>query len=199
MRKRKTAKERKSEIIVETLRLADKVGPDRLTTNMIAKAVGITQPGVFRHFPKKELLWEAVAVRLREDMERTWVEARVDATSSSDALHALTIAHLSLIEKKPALPAILFSRELHSENKRLRSAFFQTMNKFHQEIADTVRCGVSSGEFRSDLDPDDAAFLVIGLIQSLALRWSLSGRRFSLIETAERLFDLQLSGFAAVE
>ena len=48
---RKPAPERKAEILEATLRLADELGPDRLSTEAIARAVGLTQPGIFRHFP----------------------------------------------------------------------------------------------------------------------------------------------------
>ena len=58
---RKSAQERKAEILATALRLADELGPDRLTTAAIAEAVGLTQPGIFRHFPTKQALWQAVA------------------------------------------------------------------------------------------------------------------------------------------
>lgn len=44
--------------------------------------------------------------------------------------------------------------------------------------------------------PDDAAFLILGLVQGLAIRWSISGRSFDLAEEGSRLLDLQLRGFA---
>ena len=57
---RKPADERKDEILRAALRLADELGPDRLTTNAVAEAVGLTQPAIFRHFPTKTVLWQAV-------------------------------------------------------------------------------------------------------------------------------------------
>lgn len=70
MRIRRTAEERKSEIVETTLRLADKVGPDSLTTDHIAQAVGLTQAAIFRHFPSKRDLWEAVATRIGEKFQQ---------------------------------------------------------------------------------------------------------------------------------
>ena len=52
-RTRKSARERKSEIVEAVLVLAAEVGPDRLSTEALASAVGISQPGIFRHFRKK--------------------------------------------------------------------------------------------------------------------------------------------------
>ncbi len=196
MRVRKPAETRKAEIIDASLRLADRLGPDRLTTEAIANAVGLTQPGVFRHFPKKQDLWEAVAARIGAMMEARWTKAQSSDGAATDRIRALIAAQLRLIQSTPAIPAILFSRELHTKNKGLRKAFFGLMTRFHRMIADLVAQACKADELRIDLDPDDTAFLIVGLVQGLAVRWSISGRNFNLIEEGSRLLDLQLSGFA---
>ncbi len=196
MRIRKPAESRKAEIIDAALRLADKLGPDRLTTEAIANAVGLTQPGVFRHFPKKQELWEAVAARIGAMMEARWAKAGRTDASPADRIRILAAAQLRLIQSTPAIPAILFSRELHAKNKGLRKAFFGLMGRFHRLVAGLAAEASEAGEWRDDLDPDDAAFLIIGLVQGLAVRWSISGRDFSLTEEGNRLLELQLSGFA---
>ena len=196
MRTRKSAETRKAEIIDATLRLADKLGPDRLTTETIAGAVGLSQPGIFRHFPKKQDLWEAVAARVGSMMEARWKKAQNGEALAADQIRALIGTQLRLIQSTPAIPAILFSRELHTKNKGLRTAFFGLMGRFHRLIAGLVAQACATGELRDDLDSDDAAFLIIGLVQGLAMRWSISGRNFDLTEEGTRLLELQLKGFA---
>ncbi|MFC6674235.1 TetR/AcrR family transcriptional regulator [Marinobacterium aestuariivivens] len=197
MRVRKTAEARKAEIIDATLRLADKLGPERLTTEAVASAVGLTQPGIFRHFPKKQDLWEAVAARVGAMMEAGWTTAQSPDAAPTDQIRALIVVQLRLIQSTPAIPAILFSRELHTQNKALRTAFFGLMSRFHRLIADQVTRACESGELHGDLDADDAAYLIIGLVQGLAVRWSVSGRNFELPSEGKRLLELQLSGFAS--
>ena len=134
MKSRKPAETRKAEIIAVALRLADKLGPERLTTNAIANALGLTQPAIFRHFPTKQDLWEAVAARVGTKMETGWKKAREGGSSPIDKLCALITAQLRLIQASPAIPAILFSRELHTKNKGLRAAFFALMDRFRRLI-----------------------------------------------------------------
>lgn len=196
MRVRKTAEARKAEIIDATLRLADKLGPERLTTEAVADAVGLTQPGIFRHFPKKQDLWEAVAARVGAMMEARWAKAQSWDAAPIDQIRALIAAQLRLIQSTPAIPAILFSRELHTKNKGLRKAFFGLLSRFHATIAGLAARAREAGKLRADLDPDDAAFLIVGLVQGLAVRWSISGRVFDLTEEGCRLLEVQLSGFA---
>ncbi len=200
MRVRKTADVRKQEIVETTLRLADKIGPDRLTTEMIAREVGLSQPGIFRHFPKKENIWEAVALVLSERLEEVWkgAESQKD-TPPLERLQELVRRHLHLIETTPALPSILFSREMHLENAALRDAFFGTMKRFHKHLCKLLEEARDNGELRPDLPIDDAAYLIVGILQSLALRWSLSGRSMNIVRTGMRLLDLQFSGFACMK
>jgi AcrR family transcriptional regulator len=197
MRVRKPAEERKSEIVEATLRLADKVGPDRLATGQIAEAVGLTQAALFRHFPKKQDLWEAVAARIGEKFQQRWLAIERGPADPLDRLRGIVAAQLKLIQSMPAIPAILFSRELHVENRALRVIFAEFMKNFHQRVERLIDAGQRDGRLRGDIEPRDAAFLVIGLVQGLVLRWSLSGRSFDLPAEGGRLLGVQLATFGA--
>ncbi|MEJ2019266.1 MAG: helix-turn-helix domain containing protein, partial [Maritimibacter sp.] len=52
-RSRKSASDRKAEIVETAIRLSADVGPNRVTTQHLADAVGVTQPAIFRHFATK--------------------------------------------------------------------------------------------------------------------------------------------------
>lgn len=195
MRIRKSAEERKSEVVETTLRLADKVGPDRLTTNRIAQAVGITQAAIFRHFPRKQDLWEAVAARIGEKFQRRWMAVDQQSAEPLIKLRELVRGQLKLIQSTPAIQSILFSRELHLENQTLRIVFAELMNQFLIRIERLVEAGQRQGSLRTDLEAKDVAFLIIGLVQGLVLRWSLIGRSFDLPAEGDRLLDIQLKGF----
>lgn len=197
MRVRKPAEERKSEIVEAALRLADKVGPDRLATGQIAKSVGLTQAALFRHFPKKQDLWEAVAARIGEKFQQRWRAIEHGRVDPVDRLRAIVTAQLKLIQSMPAIPAILFSRELHVENRTLRVTFAEFMKNFHSRIEQLIVAAQAEDRLRRDIAAADAAYLLIGLVQGLILRWSLSGRDFDLSAEGERLLGVQLSTFGA--
>ncbi len=197
-RTRKSAKERKSEIVEAVLRLAAEVGPDRLTTEALASAVGISQPGIFRHFPKKSDIWGAVAERIAELLKENWAGMENKNLHAADRMKAFVVGHLNFLETTPAIPAILFSRELHAENEILRSFFSGLMRRVHKFVSQMIADEIETGKYDKKLDPDDAAYLILALIQGLAMRWSLNERNFSLVKEGERLLALQLSGFRRV-
>ena len=192
---RKSAQERKTEIIEAVLQLAAEIGPDRMTTQAIAKRVGISQPGIFRHFPTKNHIWEAVGQHIGKMLQANNVSADNNGNPPADELRSFVFAHLKFLSETPAIPAILFSRELHAENEGLRTFFAGLIASRHRHFSKLIKAEIATGRFDKTINPDDAAFLVLTLIQGLAMRWSLNARNFDLANEGRRLLDLQLAGF----
>ncbi|MGQ7793570.1 TetR/AcrR family transcriptional regulator [Faunimonas sp. B44] len=193
---RKSAEVRKNEIVDAVLALADRGGPDRLATGTVAEAVGLTQPALFRHFPTKQAMWGAVVERIRADMELRWRAASAQPVPPLDALRGIVAAQLGLIRDVPAIPSILFSRELHAENPAMRAMFRALMARFHRRLSLLLAEAQKAGEIDRAVDPADLAFLVMTIIQGLTMRWSIADRAFDLVGEGLRLLDVQLAAFA---
>ncbi|MHA6325852.1 TetR/AcrR family transcriptional regulator [Roseivivax sp. CAU 1753] len=190
---RKTADDRKAEIVATALRLADELGPDRLTVQAVADAVGLTQPAIFRHFASKQALWLAVADAVADQMTAAWGRALADATDPIDRLEALVSVQFAQIAANPAIPALLHSHELQTENARLRQRFTTLMTAFRGHLLAELTQARDAGLIRADLAPADGATLLISLIQGVAIRWSLGNRGFALVPEGMRLFDAQMA------
>jgi AcrR family transcriptional regulator len=192
---RKPADQRKKEIVAATLRLADELGPDRLTTQTIADAVGLTQPAIFRHFPTKQALWRAVADTIAEKMTTAWTEELARTAEPDQRLIALIRVQLRQIEANPAVPAILHSRELQIENSELRQQFLTLMMRFQALLVAEFTRARAAGALHGDIEPEDCAVLLISVLQGLAIRWSLGHRAFALEAEGARLLAAQLGLF----
>lgn len=196
---RKPADERKVEIVTTMLRLADELGPDRLTTQTVADAVGLTQPAIFRHFPTKQALWHAVAEAISDRLTGAWAEV-LDATSDPlGRIEGLVLVQLRQIKVMPAIPSILFSRELQAENDALRHSVLSLMTELVATLTRELAEGQRTGAFRSDLEAEDGAYLLVSLVQGLAIRWTLGDRRFDLETEGRRLLTAQLRLFGKAQ
>lgn len=193
MRTRKTSSDRKAEIVEATLVLVAERGPDRVTTQAVAERVGITQPGIFRHFPAKRDLWLAVADWVVAEAERRWAAAQTRQDGPLANLRAVIKAQMKFIQDTPAVPSLIYSRELHTQNEELRQAFQGMAMKFHALLTNLARESQSCGELSNTICPEDVASLLLTLIPGLATRWSLSGRAFSLAGEGERILNIQLA------
>ncbi len=199
MADRQSAVQRKAQIVAQVLRLADEIGPDRLSTTDVARAVGLSQPAIFRHFPTKGAMWLAVADHIADRLTAAWTDAEAMgdievAQGRPDArLRALIAAQLGMIADVPALPSILFSRELQIDNPPLREVFRSVLGAFQRRLVAAIRAEQGRGHLRPDVAPDDIAMLLIALVQGVAIRWTLGARGFSLVSDGLRLFDVQIA------
>lgn len=186
---RKPAAERKAQIVDEAMRLAAELGPDRMTTQKLADAVGITQAAIFRHFPSKSEIWQAVADRIDTPLPDKILELDEPPL---DHLRAIVRRQFEFIVKTPSIPAILYSRELHAENEALRKQFSTMISRRLVLFSGLFKAAIEAGDLRAELDPDDAARLVLAFIQGTAMRWSMEERSFDLVADGMRLLELQL-------
>jgi AcrR family transcriptional regulator len=191
---RKPAAERKEQIVDEAMRLAAELGPDRMTTQKLADAVGVSQAAIFRHFKNKTEIWQAVASRIGSAMPASIIESD---EPPMDRLRAIVKRQFEFIVKTPSIPAILYSRELHAENEVLRKRFAEMIGKRQALFASLFRDAIAAKDIRTDIDPEDAARLVLSYIQGMAMRWSMEERAFDIVTDGVRIMELQLKGYQA--
>ena len=77
----------------------------------------------------------------------------------------------------------------------MRVFFAGLMAGRQRAFAKLIAGEIDTGAFRADLNPDDAALLILAFIQGLAMRWSLNARAFDLVGEGERLLEIQFQAF----
>lgn len=194
MRQRKSTETRREEIIHATLDLAAQAGPDRVTTEAVAAAVGLTQAAIFRHFPRKADIWEAVALWLRERMAQRWRDAGRADLAPQQRLRAVMAAQFIFVDHYPALPAILLARGLDGKRGTVRDGLLGIMGAFKMALSAILAEGRAAGDFRQDIDVDRAAQALIAIAQGTAVRWALTERRFDLTAEGLAAADLLVQG-----
>jgi hypothetical protein len=140
-----------------------------------------------------------VAEDIADRLQRDWAEAESKASGPRARLKTLIGAQLTAISKTPALPSILFSRELQVDNQALRDVFRGLLGAYQARLVAVIRDLQASGDLRRDVSPEDVAILLTSLVQGVAIRWTLGARGFSLVREGLRLFDVQMALLTARE
>lgn len=196
MRIRKTAQNRKTEIEQTALMLAFKLGPSQVTTGMIANELGLTQPAIYRHYPKKDDIWAAIATQLSDKIKRNIAEATDPNISPLERLRKLVLEHLKLVQQYPALPEFMVIRNRKNDRAVVQNNIQVAITALRAALETEVMAAVADSTFRKTLDPVDAAALIFGVIQSLVLRMLVTRNPAILAKDGARLLDLQLAGFS---
>ena len=193
MTERKPSHDRQQDILKATLDLAFEVGPDHVTTGMIAKRLGISQPAIYKHFPKKEDIWQAAAETLCVQIRQNTRAEDPPATPAIDTLRRLVLGHLQLVATSPALPEIMTTRDPTDALTHARNAIQAEVTHLRAALVKTYEAGQSSGALTASLSATDGVTLLFGIIQSLVLRLIVSRNPAPLVDDGARLFDLQIA------
>lgn len=193
-KRRMGAEERQEEIVRVAMDLAAKRGVESVTTQDMADAVGLTQGAIFRHFPTKDDIWLAAINWVRSRLISVVAAAAARGENPLESLENMFFAHVSFIDKHPAIPRMVFSDHLLRRNARLKLLIQEIMTGYEANISALLGQAKASGLARPDLDEGSAATLFIGMIQGLVLQSTIFGGRRSLSEEAKRVFPIYLNG-----
>lgn len=92
----------------------------------------------------------------------------------------------------------MVTRNTSDAQTELRKSIQLAMISFRSELEDVVKLAINQRVFRDNLNPADAATLILGVIQSLVLRMMVTRDPAVLLVDGERLLNLQLAGFTII-
>ena len=144
-----------------------RAGFQSASLDTILEAAGVTKGALYYHFESKEALGYAVVDEvIAPDLRRTWVHPLQTDKDPIDTL-------IGVVRDVPVQPAIVrggcalnnLAQEmspLHTGfRKRLETAF----NAWREAVASILRRGQAEGSVRRDVKPDDAAGLLIAMVE----------------------------------
>lgn len=186
--------ERRAVTVDAVVKLAGSQDPGAITTAAIAKHMNLTQGALFRHFPSKAAVWQAVMEWGTERLMGRIERAALGVGSPLAALEAMFLSHAEFTAEHPGIPKILFGELQRAEvtpAKRIAKALLQ---RYGQRLREVIEEGKACGELASDLDAEAAATLFIGTIQGLVMQSMLAGDVSRIREDAPRVFAIYRRG-----
>ncbi len=182
-------KTRRAQIADAALKIVGEAGVKGLTTAALAREVGLSEAALYRHFRNKdEILLETIdriGVGLREKL----AEVMNSSIPCMEKIKKNFIYNLEHIERNKGIPRLVFSDQIHIGNDMLREKLLGNINGHIAKIEAMIRECQKRGTVRPELDPKSAAVMLLGMIQTLAMRWSLTGFSFSLTGAGKEIWE----------
>ena len=126
------ADERREVTVATVIELAAEQNPTDITTAAIANRMGLTQGALFRHFPNKAAILQAVMSWVSTKLIARLDKARQGAASPLAALEAMFMTHVDFVVKHPGVPRLLFG-ELQRAEKTVSKDMVQELIKQYSE------------------------------------------------------------------
>jgi AcrR family transcriptional regulator len=178
---RMPAAERRLELVETAVRVFSEGSYRGTTTAEIARAAGVSEPILYRHFASKRDLYFAALDHVWLKARAAWEEAIADAPDVRAGLEAMGRRHVGMRDCKAQL-AELWVQALSeaTEDPELRKYLRKHMREVHEYFADVIRRAQAQGVFHADRDVDAEAWLF--LAGNILL---MVGRRVGLLDTDE--------------
>ena len=175
------AAERRLSLIETAIRVFSEGSYRGTTTAEIARAAGISEPILYRHFGSKRDLYLAALDHVWSRTRASWEEALATTANVREAFEAMGRGHVSARDCKFQM-AELWVQALGeaAEDPELRRHLRRHMREVHDFIAGLIRKGQAEGVLHADRDADAEAwtFLAGGVL-------GMVGRRIGLLDEAE--------------
>lgn len=188
------AEERRAVTVEAVVELAAEQNPNDITTSAIAKRMGLTQGALFRHFPTKDAILEAVMTWVAERLLSRVDKAAAGIASPLAALEAIFMTHIDFVAQHPGAPRMIFG-ELQRGGDTAPKRMVQTLvRQYGERLHRLLEAGKTQGELDPALDTEAAATLFIGTIQGLVMQSLLAGDVAGIRRDAPRVFAIYRRG-----
>ena len=184
-RKPRADAQRNRERILEVAKQAFTRSGANTSLDDIAKDAGVGPGTLYRHFPTREELLQAV---YRSEMEKLVAAEREFAQSMPplEALRSWLLLFVDAIETKQIIAPVL--NTLIGDPKKV---FAASHAQTHEAIHALVKRGINSGDIRKDLDPMDLLRALVGVAHVA------SGPDWQ--QSAKRLVDILITGSRPIQ
>lgn len=192
-----SADERRAETVETVVDLAGSQNPSDITTSAIAKHMNLTQGALFRHFPTKDAIWQAVMEWVAERLLGRLDRAAEGVDSPLDALQAMFMSHAEFVVEHPGVPRMLFGELQRAEPTPAKNMAQTLVRLYGERLHRLIEKGKASGEMPATLDTQAAATLFIGTIQGLVMQSLLAGDVDRIRLDAPRVFAIYRRGIGS--
>jgi len=188
------AEERRAVTVEAVVELAAEQNPNEITTAAIARRMGVTQGALFRHFPNKDAILQAVMEWVAERLLSRIDKAIQAAASPLAALESMFMTHVDFVVEHPGIPRMLFG-ELQRAQESTPKRMAQTLiRRYGERLGRVIEEGKALGEIDAGLDAQAAAILFIGTIQGLVMQSLLAGDVRRMRREAPNVFAIYQRG-----
>lgn len=169
------ADERRAVTVEAVVALAASQNPSEITTAAIAKHMNLTQGALFRHFPTKDAIWEAVMSWVTDCLLTRMDRAADGIESPLVAMQAMFMSHVEFVIEHPGVPRMMFGELQRADFTPAKRMARTLIQRYAERVRQRIEQGKVSGEISPDVDTQAAATLFIGTVQGLVMQSMLSG------------------------
>lgn len=133
----------------------------RITTAALAREVGVSEAALYRHFPSKAKMIDALLEFAEQSVFSRVSVVLKEESNVQQRCYQILYLLLSFVEKNPGFARLLVGDALQGENDRLRLRVRQFFDRMETQLRQVIREHQATQLERPQLSARDAANLLL--------------------------------------
>ncbi|WP_288233702.1 nucleoid occlusion factor SlmA [uncultured Haemophilus sp.] len=137
----KKTKEERQQQVLETLisELNSEGGMQRVTTERLAKAVGVSEGALYRYFPSKAKMFEALIEKIEQTLNSYVVASKRRENSTEAIIKSIVYSVIEFARKNPGVTRILTGHALMFEDDALKARIAKFFYSLEMQFANILQ------------------------------------------------------------
>ena len=180
--------ERRQEILETLAQMLEKNQGEHITTAQLARAVGVSEAALYRHFPSKGKMFEGLIEFIEETLFSRISRILAEESRAEARIQNILFLLLGFAGKNPGMARLLYGDVLVGETERLRTRVVQIYERIETQMKQILREAEVSENLR--LPVNDVAVLLLAVVEGSITRFVRSEFKSSPVAGWERQWDL---------
>ena len=130
------------QLILEVLaRMLQESQGERITTAQLARAVGVSEAALYRHFPSKAKMFEGLLEFIEETLFTRINKIIAEESRAEPRVQNILFLLLGFADKNPGMARLLYGDVLVGETERLRKRVAQIFDRIETQLKQILREG----------------------------------------------------------
>jgi TetR/AcrR family transcriptional regulator len=156
---------RKEQILQSLATILEQSPGGRITTAGLAKHVGVSEAALYRHFPSKAKMFEALIEFIENTIFSRINQIMNEEMEAEKRCEKILGLILTFCERNPGITRILTGDPLAGETERLRQRVTQLFDRIEAQLRQIIREMPMRGDHSTSTDPIIAANLLLSLAE----------------------------------
>jgi len=156
---------RKEQILQSLATILEQSPGGRITTAGLAKHVGVSEAALYRHFPSKAKMFEALIEFIENTIFPRINQIMNEEMEADKRCEKILGLILTFCERNPGITRILTGDPLAGETERLRQRVTQLFDRIEAQLRQIIREMPIRGQQKTSTDPVVGANLLLSLAE----------------------------------
>jgi TetR/AcrR family transcriptional regulator len=180
--------ERRQTILETLAHMLEKNQGEHITTAQLARAVGVSEAALYRHFASKAKMFEGLLEFIEETLFTRINKILAEESRAETRVQNILFLLLGFADKNPGMARLLYGDVLVGETERLRKRVVQIYERIETQLKQILREAEASENLRVSIA--DTAALLLAVVEGSITRYVRSEFQSSPVAGWDKQWDL---------